>query len=332
MSDADGQRAVRRVLYVMGAGHSGSTILGVALGNCEGFFFAGELEEWLMAGEMPRWAPSEAQRFWQGVAQRVGATDRELAGPQANRCIERSSSLLRLDLWRRRRALLPRYRELTARLIAAVCEQAGAGWLVDTSHFPLRARELRKLDGIELTLVYLVRDPLEVLASNLRELSPHEVAERRWRTLVMNMNLWLTQLLSLLVFLSHPRERRIFVRHEDFLADPGGVIAQILAAAGSSAAVPELDSLRVGSPLQGGRLIRAQTVAVSRAGGDPAETPPRLAGLGASRTGARLTRLLQGPWEAILSRLRPAAPPRASSSAGAPAGTHPRAPGCAPRR
>ena len=54
---ANGRR--RKLAYVMGAGHSGSTILGITLGNCEDFFYAGELEEWLMTSERPRWGASD---------------------------------------------------------------------------------------------------------------------------------------------------------------------------------------------------------------------------------------------------------------------------------
>jgi hypothetical protein len=284
------------VLYVMGAGHSGSTILGVALGNCEGFFYAGELEEWLLTADGPQWAPSERRQFWDSVRHRVRGAEK-LFGVTANRSIERSSALLRVDLWPVRRRLRKRYREVAEQLITAVADVAEAQYVVDTSHFPLRARELRMLTAIDLVLVYLVRDPQEVVASNVRELSLHEVAERRWRTLVMNANLCLTQLVSLVVFLTHPRNRRIFVRHEDFLLDPEGVIRQILQTADARVEVPDLARLSVGSPLQGGRLIRAQEVAVRRPRADARPAPPS----------SLMTRLVQAPWQPLLGLLRPVA-------------------------
>ncbi len=282
-----------KVVYVMGAGHSGSTILGVALGNCEGFVFGGELEEWLLTGERPRWAASDRQRFWSAVKERVHGAE-SLFGGKANRCIERSSVVLRVDLWPARRRMRGLYRNVAEQVITAVADVAGAGYVVDTSHFPLRARELQALQGIELYLIYLVRDPQAVVASNTRELSPHEVAETRWRTLVMNSNLWLTQLVSVMVFLKHPPSRRIFVRHEDFLADPEGVMRQILDRVGAAVEVPDLSALRIGVPLQGNRLIRSETIAVRRSSAAPVR-----------RT--LLTWLVQLPWAPVLRRLRPAA-------------------------
>jgi Sulfotransferase family len=282
-----------KVVYVMGAGHSGSTILGVTLGNCTNVFYAGELEEWLINSGLPPLGGSERARFWGTVRDSVAGAE-DLFGGGANRYLERSSTVFRLDRWAARRRLRRRYRRVTEDLYRAVAHAAGATHVVDTSHFPLRARELKALAGIEVYLVFLVRDPQQVVASELRHISPHDVAERRLRAAVTNANLWLTYLLSVAVFLGHQRERRLFLRHEDFLADPAGVLRQILDVVDSSAAIPDLTALRTGSPLLGNKLIRSEVVA--------------LEGPKTSRTrSSRMTALIQRPWEAVLSRLKPAA-------------------------
>lgn len=292
-----------KVIYVMGAGHSGSTILGVTLGNCEGFFYAGEVEEWLVKSGQPPWAGTERSQFWSTVRDRVDG--RGLFGAEVNRVIERSSALLRIDRWARRRGLLGRYREVAEELLCAIAETAEATHVIDTSHFPLRAHELARLEGIDLHLLYLVKDPQGVVASNTRELSPHELAERRHRALVMNANLWLTQLASVLVFLRQPRDRRLFLHYEQFISDPERVLRQILDFAGSGAALPDLNALRVGVPLEGNRLIRSDTIALKRSN---AETP----------RSSLITRLLQMPWHPVLARLRPAVGSSGGAHADAP--------------
>jgi hypothetical protein len=285
----------QKVVYVMGAGHSGSTILGLALGNCSDSFYAGEVEEWLVISGTPSRGGSERTEFWGAVREAMlDSGAQELFGDRANRLIERSSALLRLDRWPARRTMLRRYREVSEDLLRAIARTAGASYVVDTSHFPLRARELQKLDGIELYLVLLVRDPQDVVASNVREISRHEVAERRIRILAMNANLWLTQLLSLGVFLRQPRERRVFVRHESFIADPEGVMRQIVDSLGTGVAPPDTSALRGGVALQGNSLIMSQTIAVKRS------TRP-------SARWSRMTELLQLCWEPLLARLRPTA-------------------------
>ncbi len=281
-----------KVVYLMGAGHSGSTILGVALGNCEGCFYAGEVEEWLVRAGQPQWGGSDRQRFWGDVTEQVDG--RGLFGPAVNRFVERSSAALRPDRWISRARMLRRYRRVCAELFGAIARTADARYVIDSSHFPLRARELEKAKGIELYLIFLVRDPQSVVDSNTRELSAHEVAERRWRALEMNANMWLTQLLSIAVFLRHPRERRIFLRYEELIADPEGVLRELLDTLGSTAAIPDLQALSIGMPLQGNRLIRTDTIALRRS--VPASPPWSL-----------LTSLTQRPWAPLLARLRPVA-------------------------
>ncbi len=279
-----------KVLYVMGAGRSGSTILGVALGNCEGVFFAGELDKWFAREGTPRREDPALHAFWREVLGQVGDV-RDVFAARTG-WLERSSALLDARKWRTRRRLRARYRSVSQQLFLALAKVAQADCVVDTSHYPLRARELQALDGIELHLLYLVRDPQSVVAS----LARRDVAERRFGTVAANAYLWLTNVLSLLVFLRQPRERRLLVRHEDFLADPSGVLAQILAGAGgegSQVTTPDLEHLRTGIAFHGNRLLGAELVALSSR---PAAAARR----------SLLTALLQSPWRAVLARLTPA--------------------------
>jgi hypothetical protein len=281
------QRPRPKVLYVMGAGRSGSTILGVALGNCDGVVFAGELDKWFAREGAPRREDPRLRSFWNQVLDEVGDAQDVFAGRTG--WLERSSSLLDSRKWRTRRRLRARYRSVSQQLYLAVAQVAQATHIVDSSHYPLRAHELQALEGIDLHLLYLVRDPQSVVAS----LGRRDVAERRFGVAASNAYLWLTNLLSLLVFLRHPRERRLFVRHEDFVADPRGVLAQILAGAESSSATPDLHSLRTGVPFHGNRLVRDEVVALNS---QPATSPRR----------SLPTTLLQAPWRVAFATLRPA--------------------------
>ena len=291
----NGRAPVRpTVIYVMGAGHSGSSILGVALGNCAGVFYAGEVDEWLLKGGAGRWAGAERTRFWEAVRERIGGRAEGLSGDSVNRLVERSSALLRVDRRGERRAILARYRPLTEELFAAIADVAEADCVVDTSHFPLRAKELQSMRGIELYLVFLVRDPQAVIESNVRAISRHEVAERRVKVLSSNVALWLTQLLSVYVFLRQPRARRMFLSHEQFLADPAAALQAILDGVGSTAQLPDLTALRSGVPLEGNRLLAADTIAL--------HAPGR-----ATARWSRLTAWMQRPWQLVHGSLRPVA-------------------------
>lgn len=281
-----------KVVYVMGAGRSGSTILGVVLGNCPGVFYAGELDAWLARKGAPNFGGEERERFWARVGSRMNGAS-ELHGSQARRYIEHSAAVLRVRPWRRNRQLRRRYREVAEDLYRRIAEEAGgATHVVDTSHYPLRARELQAIAGIDLYLVFLFRSPQTVVASFRRQ----DVDQPSKRPLAANAYLYATHLLSLFVFLRQRRERRMLLRYEDLLADPEAVLAQLQEWIGVSAAVPDLSALETGIPFQGNRLLRAETVEFR--GGRSGR--PR---------SDRLTSLLQAPWSWAIPRLRPSAHP-----------------------
>src|SRR5258708_35850282 len=58
-----------KVVYVIGAGHSGSTILGLTLGNCDGVFFAGEVARWLRYDGRPPLEREERAELWRRAPQ-----------------------------------------------------------------------------------------------------------------------------------------------------------------------------------------------------------------------------------------------------------------------
>jgi hypothetical protein len=277
------------VIYVLGAGRSGSTILGVTLGNCAEVFYAGELDAWLPRGGSPQLDDAQRVRFWDEVRADVDGAQ-SLFGNEVQVAIERSLAVFRVRQWPARRRLRAAYRQVAERLYRAVSAAAHSPVVVDSSHYPLRARELQSLTGVELHLVYLMRDPQSVVASFNRA----DVAQYKKKTLTTNVYLWLTNLLAVAVFLRQPRDRRLFVRYEHFIAEPEAILSDILRMVGAGALPPDLAHLRTGPAFQGNRLIRSDEVALEA-------EPSRTAGSSA------LTSALQLPWKALLSQLRPRA-------------------------
>jgi hypothetical protein len=280
-----------KVVYIMGAARSGSTILGVTLGNCANVFYAGELRGWLETDGVPGVGGDKRLEFWSAVRGEV-EPPAELSGSEAQH-VERTLSLLHLRGWIRRRQLLERYREVAGELFGSIARLADVTHVVDSSSYPLRARELKRVSGVEVYLVYLVRDPHSVIAS---------FTGPEWRfsgsAFRTNVYLWLTTLLSTIVFLRHPRDRRVFVRHEDFIANPEAVLRCVLDCAELDVPLPSLSELDSGIHYGGNRMLRSGEVTSLR----PAPDQPSKRLL--------MTTIAQRPWEPILARLRPAANPR----------------------
>jgi hypothetical protein len=279
-----------RVIYIMGAGRSGSTILGVTLGNCERIFYAGELDAWLTRSGEPPLEDPERARFWGGVREGMDGAS-ALFGRRAERALERSLSVFRVNRWAERRRLRVPYRRVAENLYREIARAAGTPLIVDSSHYPLRARELQAVEGIDLFLLYLIRDPQSVVASFNRK----DVAQYTKSTLTTNVYLWLTNLLAMWVFARQPSGRRVFVRYEDFVADPEAIVTNILRRVGVAVPPPDFASLRTGVAFLGNRLIKSETVTL------------RVGQPGSVERPSRLTSVLQLPWLLVLSRLRPVA-------------------------
>jgi hypothetical protein len=277
------------VIYVMGAGRSGSTVLGVALGNCANVFYAGELEAWLRRSGNPNFGGAARTQFWNSVRQNVHGDD--LFGDKAWRCLEYSLALFRVYNRPGRRRLRPRYGQTTERLYRTIASSAQATHIVDTSHYPLRANELQSLSGIDLYLVYLVRNPLSVVASFKRR----DVTNVPKSLMATNAYLCLTHLLSIFVFLRHRTDRRLLLRYEDFSANPEPVMRDLLKWIGVSAPLPDLASLETGIPFQGNRLLESESIALR--GGRSLALP--------SSCESWITKLFQLPWALAFSRLTP---------------------------
>jgi hypothetical protein len=278
----------------MGAGRSGSTILGVALGNCDDFFFAGELDAWLRRSGVPNFGGAEREKFWAAVRQEIGDQD-DLYGERAWRFLEHSTAIFRPRRRRACRDLRARYRAVSERLYRQIARESGRSVLIDTSHYPLRANEMTATDGIELYLLYLVREPGSVVAS----FKKMDVNQSSKSFLGTNAYLWLTALLCLSTYLRHPRERRMFVRYERLIADPDAVLRQILDKIGSSSQAPDLDALHTGIPFQGNRILRSDTVRLTRGSDVKVRT-------------SVVTAVLQLPWRLAFWILERASTPTSS--------------------
>lgn len=164
-----------RVLYVLGYGRSGSTVLGMALGQHPAIVNLGEISALRRFVPGPTYVPPRACGclrqldncpYWTGVARRLGSME----------------ILARTDMsvsptmgWRRYAPWLPepsdelaRWGKATAALYRAALEEANAVLAVDTSKGAARAWWLWRAGVADLKFVWLTRLLEDVIRSQLR--------------------------------------------------------------------------------------------------------------------------------------------------------------------
>ena len=164
------------ILYVAGTGRSGSTLLDLMLGSIPGVLSLGEFwRVWLLIWEN-NWfcgcgEPLQACPFW------CEAIDRAFGGPGGVPALQHREAEASL---RSRRALpqvmfpallgrqRPAWEAAMAdrrRLYRAAAETAGVRLLVDSSKSPAYAHVLRRMPGVRVRTVHLVRDSRAVAFS-----------------------------------------------------------------------------------------------------------------------------------------------------------------------
>jgi Sulfotransferase family len=157
------------VIYLAGFGRSGSTLLERALGEIAGFVNVGELIDlFRRCGPQDERCgcglPFTACPFWAGVgAHAFGgwSEDTFRATGELQRQVARQRHLPRLlaphQAGPRFQAALAAYGDRYRRLYQAIAAQAGAGWVVDASKWPVQALALARA-GLDLRVIHLTRD------------------------------------------------------------------------------------------------------------------------------------------------------------------------------
>lgn len=251
------------VAYVVGRGHSGSTILGLVLGGAGDVIDIGEVVEGLIPGPYAKWPdPSLDDPFWSRVRadfeKRTGRSWRSAAEEIYQQA--RVHNLPRTLLAPRRSVWLRHLRETNREFFASISRVAGRAVIAESSKEVTRCILLARAFP-RTRVIYLIRHPHEVVASDLYhvkkggrlKLLRRQIAFEHGRpllTLLVSARWLIGSLLAELACLV--ARRRVFrLRFEDLLSDPERELARLAAFVGFDAA-PVAARIRDDRPLLSG--------------------------------------------------------------------------------
>jgi len=232
-----------RVVYVMGSGRSGTTLLGSILGEYPGAFAAGEISYLWDRGilhprgcgcgrapmECPVWGPI-IERMSQGSDPRLLAQE-QLARRDSIR-LRRTRALLNggpipsPDAMASSRAV-NEYGSTLERLYRAAAEVTGLSTIVDTSKHPADAALLGRITGIDSVFVHVVRDSRAVTHSWRRR--KEGIARRK--VVLAALDWIVTNRAADAVRERHPNSS-LLVRYEDLMESPLDHVTRIASLAG----------------------------------------------------------------------------------------------------
>lgn len=248
------------VLYIAGAGRSGTTLLDRILGTL-GAFSSAELNRvWEHGVVLDHGCgcgvPFSECSFWREVTSlSMGEDPRKTA----TRAVELQSSVARSrDFFRlytgvaspAYRARVAEYRELLRRFYGAVAEASGERVIVDSSKIPTEALVLAGVPGLDVRVVHLVRDPRACVYSWRRHrIDPGHGGTQGKQSTLRTVRFWNTRN-TLAGMLSH-RLPYVRVTYEALTSDPDATLRAICSAVGGV----DPDALR----LHGDRAIELPT-------------------------------------------------------------------------
>jgi hypothetical protein len=250
-----------KVLSIVGPGRSGTTILASILGEADGFVTVGELR-WLWRRGLLEHRPcgcglppEECPVWSEVVASALGgraATPADLAaaelelGSRRRRWRAIRSAAGTADGW----PALQLTRDVAARLLPAVAEATGARVVVDSSKRAQDAAVLAGIEKIDHYVLHMVRDPGAVVFSwSRRDRTIRTAGENRpmgTRGLLSAVARWSENGLGAEALRRHiPPEKWMFLRYEDFAAEPRAAVARILDFLGEEVPPPFVDERTV---------------------------------------------------------------------------------------
>jgi hypothetical protein len=245
-----------KILCITGWCRNGSTVIGNILNEIPGFFHVGEVH-FLWKNAAGKGANNLCGcglvltqcPIWSKILP-IGRPAGVSATAFADAVIRRQRACVRTrHTWRvLDRGLsgdeIREHAALMTRTYHAIAERMGARVIVDTTKIPGEAALLPFLEGMTPYFVHLVRDPRAV-AHSWRQPKQYVYAMSSW----MSTAYWHGFNLASRAITRRYPERSLFLRHEDFIADPPGTIDALLRLCGADPAA---------NPMQG-RMVELHT-------------------------------------------------------------------------
>lgn len=241
-----------KIIYVIGTGRNGSTLLDVVLGNSQNIQSAGELYNAVSVWKKNKLCSCGVEvsncDFWSRVRKRLeealDTLDLEKMSGILRRFERGSMSLLSLELHKIARPdSFAQYTRFLKELYTAASNVSGKPILVDSSKNPFRGYGLLNVFGGNVYFVHLVRDGRGQMWSWMKtgiippfgiHIKKKKVGEDKaadgyyWWTPWLYTVAWLAySLLSSFVIWKAGQKKSIRIQYEDFLKDPSDHIRRI---------------------------------------------------------------------------------------------------------
>lgn len=256
------------IIYIIGAGRSGTTLLDIILGNSENVFSAGELNRYTKRdGEPHSPRDNNVSDFWCDIKKELKqhGYDHPIDIYNLSSKFEYHSFFTKIFFFFSQKDFEV-YRKFQKSLFAAIWETAKEKFnkeiIIDSSKYPVRAYFLSKVFGKNISFIFIQRNPLAVVDSfqvkNIEQPSKTRLGAHIY---VLGVNK-----LALMVLRKLQKNNSISkVSYERLLQDPASELQKIEADLGidlslSKEKISKNLPLQVGYLFDGNRLRSEKTI------------------------------------------------------------------------
>jgi hypothetical protein len=260
--------ADKTIIYVIGAGRSGTTLLDVMLGNASDIFSAGELNRYCRTKGIQAGLDqsSERTRFWRDFSEQFSPKydlDRQ---ERIHREIEYHSGLVKRLANRMNRDHYREFQDFERDFFDVLFRRIDESMVVDSSKYPGRALALSDTLPYRLCLIYITRDPVRVVHSYTK--TDRHLPTKSWGE--ANCHYFLINHLCKRVLKQLRKKHSVVeIRYEDLVSQPEATLRRLANAfdVDLSSVIDKVrrdEFLRVGNLFAGNTLRMQEKIKLQR--------------------------------------------------------------------
>lgn len=160
----------KKIIYIIGAGRSGTTLLDIILGNNPHVFSAGELNRFPIRKGVPPLLEKGNPKFifWDKFKTKLMNSYKKYDLEQLNYLINKFEyhlGVLRIVFGSDGNYSMQDYHDYLQTFFETLSEQVEQDYIVDSSKYPCRGYHLSKIYKENISFVYIKRNPVDVVES-----------------------------------------------------------------------------------------------------------------------------------------------------------------------
>jgi len=215
------------IIYIMGAGRSGTTLVDIVLGNGKKIFSCGEILKFFSLRGVPHGFSEDTKifQFWKRVEKifflRNHDTYEELS--DLTKSFESHSSFFFTMFGLHSKAKKLRYKNTMQNLFESISEESGRSIFIDSSKYPGRLIALSRCLSHKIHVIHIKRDPVFVVRSFLKK----NIEQPSKNLISANIYYFIISFFCFIVKKMITNVDFIEIKYEDFISTPQSVLKNI---------------------------------------------------------------------------------------------------------